>query len=83
MWYNVGQISIAASGTTATGTGTAFLSNVRVGDGLVVSGSTTLYQVTNIASDTQITFTPTFSATAVSNVAYAVVPVQGYQKFLY
>jgi len=82
MWYSVGVISIAANGTTATGTGTAFLSNVRVGDALTVAGTTSLYQVTNIASDTQLTFSPAFGTTASGSKAYAVVPVQGYQKDL-
>lgn len=81
-WYNIGTISIAAGDTLAVGTGTEFLDNVRVGDGLTVQGNSSIYQITNIASDTQITFDPPFTGAAVTNVLYAIVPVQGYVKLL-
>ena len=53
-----GSIDPAAS-TTVTGSGTAFLSEVSVGDELVVSGETRI--VSAIASDTSLTVTLAFS----------------------
>lgn len=81
-WYNVGTVTVTASSATVTGSGTAFLTNVRVGDGFTVAGSTNIYQITNIASDTQLTISPVFTGTAGSGKAYAIVPVQGYVKDL-
>ena len=45
--------------TTVTGVGTAFLSEVSIGDELVVSGETRI--VTAIASDTSLTVSLAFS----------------------
>lgn len=81
-WYNVGTVTVTASSGTVTGAGTDFITNVRVGDGFTVVGSTTIYEITNIASATQITISPVFTGTAGSGKAYAIVPIQGYVKTL-
>lgn len=80
MWYSDGTIQVAANSTTATGTNTAFLANVRVGDGIAIAGSATLHEVTNIASDLQLTFQPPFTGVAGVSLAYRIAPVQGYVK---
>lgn len=82
MWYGQGTIQVAANGTTATGTGTQFLGNVRVGDGIAIQGSASLHEVTGVTSNTQLTFAPPFAGTAGSGKAFRVVPVLGYDKDL-
>lgn len=79
-WYSDGTIEVAEGGDVATGTGTAFLANVRVGDAIAIAGSATLHEVTNIASNQQLTFQPPFAGQAGSALAYRIAPVQGYVK---
>src|SRR5690606_2471812 len=82
MWYGTGTIQVAANGTTATGTGTQFIGNVRVGDGIAIQGSASLHEVTGVTSNTQLTFSPPYAGTAGSGKAFRVVPVLGYDKDL-
>ncbi|MDQ7987084.1 pyocin knob domain-containing protein [Pseudomonas sp. G34] len=80
VWYADGSIQVAANGQVATGTGTAFLKNVRAGDGLTIAGSASMHEVTNIASDTQLTFSPPYTGAAGSGKQYRIAPIQGYVK---
>lgn len=68
--HGEGTISIAASSTSVTGTGTAFLSEVVVGDRIQVG--TQLLTVASITSDTALTLTAAASATATSNGTYTI-----------
>ena len=81
-WYGSGTISVTAGGTNATGTGTQFLGNVRVGDGIAIQGSASLHEVTGVTSNTQLTFSPAFAGTAGAGKAFRIVPVLGYDKDL-
>lgn len=81
-WYGSGTLNVAANGANATGTGTQFLGNVRVGDGIAIQGSATLHEVTGITSNTQLTFAPPYAGPAGSGKAYRAVPVLGYDKDL-
>ncbi len=80
VWYADGTIQVAIHGATATGTGTAFLKNVRIGDGLTIAGSASMHEVTNIASDTQLTFSPPYPGAAGAGKQYRIAPIQGYVK---
>lgn len=80
VWYADGSIQVEANGQVATGTGTAFLKNVRIGDGLTIAGSASMHEVTNIASDTQLTFSPPFTGAAGAGKQYRIAPIQGYVK---
>lgn len=80
MWYSAGTIEVPADGQVATGTATAFLKNVRIGDGLTIAGSASMHEVTNIASDTQLTFSPPYSGAAGAGKQYRIAPIQGYVK---
>jgi len=82
VWYTTGGSSVTNGSTSVTGVGTAFLTNCRIGDGITFASSSAIYQITNIASETQLTITPAFSGTTQTNGVFAVVPVQGYQKDL-
>ena len=80
LWYSDGTIEIGAATQVATGTGTAFLQNVRVGDGLTIVGSASMHEITNIASDTQLTFSPPYAGAAGAGKQYRIAPIQGYVK---
>ncbi|WP_437880881.1 tail fiber domain-containing protein [Pseudomonas sp. LRF_L74] len=81
-WYSTGTVTVAASGTTATGSGTAFLGNVRVGDGITIAGSNAQHEVTGVTSDTVLTFAPAYAGSAGSGKTYRVAPMLGYDKDL-
>lgn len=81
-WYSAGTVTATNNSTTITGSGTAFLSNVRVGDALTIAGSTSLHEVTAIASGTQLTFQPPYTGTTGSGKAYRIAPIMGYDKDL-
>ena len=81
-WSNNGTVQVSSGGTIATGTGTTFLSSARVGDALTIAGSTSLHEVTAIASDTQLTFQPPYTGTTGSGKAYRIAPIMGYDKDL-
>lgn len=81
-WYSAGTITATNNNSVITGAGTAFLANVCVGDGITIAGSTTIHEVTNVASDTQLTINPVYPGTTGASKTYAAVPVQGYVKSL-
>lgn len=81
-WYNAGTVTATNNSGTITGAGTAFISNIRVGDGVTIAGSTSLHEVTNIVSETQLTVSPVYPGTTGSGKTYGVVPVQGYVQGL-
>jgi hypothetical protein len=81
-WYGVGTVTATNNSGTITGAGTAFISNIRVGDGITLAGSTSLHEVTNIVSETQLTVSPVYGGTTGASKTYAVVPVQGYVQGL-
>lgn len=81
-WSNNGTVQVSSGGTIATGTGTTFLSSARVGDAITIAGSTSLHEVTAIASNTQLTFQPPYTGTTGSGKAYRIAPIMGYDKDL-
>lgn len=81
-WYSAGTVTATNNSTTVTGSGTAFLSNVRVGDGITIAGSTSMHEVTAVASDTQLTISPAYTGTTGASKAYRVAPMLGYDKDL-
>ncbi len=81
-WYNIGTVAVTTGATVITGTGTEFLANVRVGDAVTIQGSTSIHEVINIASDTQISFQPAYAGAGGTGLAYRIAPIQGYVKDL-
>lgn len=81
-WYNAGTITATNNSNVVTGVGTAFLANVSVGDGITIAGSTTIHEVANVASDTQLSISPVFPGTTGGGKTYSIIPVQGYVKSL-
>lgn len=68
--YSTGTVSVSQGGTTVTGSGTSWLTNVAVGDKIRLNGFWT--KVTNVASDTSLTIEIPFGGAALSGAAYVV-----------
>ncbi|MFC3338833.1 hypothetical protein ACFOEY_10015 [Paracandidimonas soli] len=79
MWHRQGTISVANGSATVTGSGTAWVANIRVGDALQGPDGR-LYEVTNVASNTALSITPPYLGPNASGQSYWIVPVQGYVK---
>ena len=77
MWYKSGTVSVENGSATVIGDGTAFLSNVRVGDGIAIEGSLTLHEVINVASEVGITISPAYEGVSSVGMRFTVVPVLG------
>lgn len=75
-WYRTGTIALTNGSATVTGTGTAWIANASVGEGLVAPDGR-IYEVTNIGSDTSITISPAYLGSTASGQAYAIAPLRG------
>ncbi|MEQ4616717.1 MAG: hypothetical protein ABN482_01575 [Corticimicrobacter sp.] len=80
-WYRTGSISVTANSATVTGAGTAWVANVRVGDGLQGPDGRT-YEITNIASNAALSIAPAYRGATASGQAYWIIPIQGHTKLL-
>lgn len=78
-WYRAGTIKVAANSATVTGTGTSWVQNARVGDGLQAPDGR-VYEITNIASNTSLSITPAYQGASATGQTYWIIPVQGYVK---
>ncbi|WP_256576295.1 hypothetical protein [Pseudomonas sp. KK4] len=78
-WYKSGTVSVTLNSNAVIGTGTAFLSNGRVGDAFRGPDGG-WYEVTNIASDTAMSISPAYKGATNAAGAYALAPMQGYVK---
>ncbi len=74
-------MSVTNGSTAVTGVNAAFDANARVGDAFVGPDGLN-YEVANVASPTVISILPAYKGATVSGSAYAIMPVQGYPKFL-
>ncbi|GGJ06696.1 hypothetical protein [Halopseudomonas pertucinogena] len=82
MWYSQGTVAATNDSNVITGTGTAFIENVRIGDGITIQGSQSLHEVIGIASNAQLTIRPAYNGPSGSGKQYAIAPVLGYDKDL-
>ncbi|WMN15591.1 hypothetical protein QL104_19740 [Pseudomonas piscis] len=80
-WHRAGTIAVTNGSTTVTGVNTSFAANTRVGDAFIGPDGRQ-YELQNVASDTVISILPAYAGPTASGQAYAIVPVQGYQKGL-
>lgn len=81
LWYNVGKVAVTLNSKTVTGTGTAWLANVRNGDAFRGPDGQ-IYLVENVATNTSLSIAPAYGSTSGTGKDYAIVPVQGYQRDL-
>jgi len=78
-WYKSGTVSVALNSNAVIGTGTAFIANSRVGDAFRGPDGG-WYEVTNIASDTAMSISPSYQGATNAAGVYALAPMQGYVK---
>jgi hypothetical protein len=78
-WYKSGTVSVTQNSNAVIGTGTEFISNSRVGDAFIGPDGT-LYEVTNIASNSALAITPAYKGASSATGFYALAPMQGYNK---
>jgi len=74
-WYKTGTVTATNASTTVTGSLTAWLSNVKVGDVLTFDSDSKPYEVVNVTSNTQITIGPAYAGTTGSAKAYRIARV--------
>lgn len=80
-WHRLGTVSVTQNSGTVTGANTAFAANTRIGDAFIGPDGRQ-YELGNVASDTVISIIPPYLGPTVVGAAYAVTPVNGYQKGL-
>ena len=81
VWQRSGTVSVQSGSTTVVGANVDFAASSRNGDSFVGPDGAT-YEVTNVASATVISILPAYKGATVSGAAYAIMPVQGYDKML-
>jgi hypothetical protein len=80
-WYRDGTISVTLNSSTVTGAATRWISQARVGDGLIGPDGR-VYEVVNIASDTSLKIDPPYKSATAAAQPYAISPIQGYVRTL-
>ena len=78
-WYKSGTVNVTLNSSAVIGVGTAFIANGRVGDAFRGPDGG-WYEVTNIASDTAMSISPTYKGATSAAGGYALAPMQGYVK---
>lgn len=81
VWQRAGTVALQNGSTTVVGTNVDFAASSRNGDSFVGPDGAT-YEVANVASSTVISILPAYKGPTVSGAAYAIMPVQGYDKML-
>ena len=81
-WYKSGTCSVTNGSPTVTGTGTAWVDNVRIGSDGFVGPDGLLYEILKVVSSTEITLAAAYKGTTASSGGYAIAPIQGYTKEL-
>lgn len=76
-WYKTGTVSVTNGSATVTGSGTAWVANVRVGDGFA-GPDDRLYEITGVSSNTSITISPTYDGSTTSGQAYLIWPTSSF-----
>lgn len=80
-WYRAGTISVNNGSATVTGSGTAFVANVGIGQGLIAPDGRT-YEIANVISNTQLTLAGPYLGASASAQGYAIIPTQSYMQDL-
>ncbi|WP_257626775.1 hypothetical protein [Pseudomonas sp. Xaverov 83] len=74
-------MSVQTGSTTVAGANVDFAASSRVGDSFIGPDGVN-YEVANVASSTVLSILPAYKGPTVSGAAYAIMPVQGYDKML-
>jgi hypothetical protein len=77
VWYKAGTVTVTNASAVVTGAGTAFIQNVRAGDGFIGPNGVT-HEIVSVDSGTQITISPVYSGATAAGQAYRVQPSPGW-----
>jgi len=75
-WYKTGTVAINNGSTTVTGSGTAWVENVDVGEGILLPDGRT-YEITGVVSNTSLTIGRAYLGSNTSGQAYEIQPFRG------
>ncbi|OHC96591.1 MAG: hypothetical protein A2792_19645 [Sphingomonadales bacterium RIFCSPHIGHO2_01_FULL_65_20] len=75
-WYKTGTVAINNGSTTVTGTGTAWVDNVDVGEGILLPDGRT-YEITGVVSNTSLTIGRAYLGSNTSGQPYEIQPFRG------
>lgn len=75
-WYKTGTVAINNGSTTVTGSGTAWVENVDVGEGILLPDNRT-YEITGVVSNTSLTIGRAYLGSNTSGQAYEIQPFRG------
>lgn len=75
-WYRTGTVTVTNGQTLVTGSGTAWIANAQIGEGLVAPDGR-IYEITNIVSDTSLSISPAYLGSTASGQSYTIAPLRG------
>lgn len=81
-WYKTGTVAVTNGNATVTGTGTAWVSNVRVGDAFHGPDGE-IYEITGVVSDTSLTIAKNYAGSTASGQNYSIQPTRGVLREVY
>lgn len=78
-WYRTGTVAVTNNGTGVTGTGTAFIANVKAGDEFNGPDDRS-YEIASVNSDTQLTLASVYKGATAATQAYSISPTTDYAR---
>lgn len=75
-WYRTGTVGVTNASTAVTGSGTAWVANVRIGDAFHGPDGR-IYEVATVVSNTALTLVSAYGGSTAGAQAYAVQPTRG------
>ncbi|WKL15925.1 hypothetical protein QYQ99_27055 [Comamonas testosteroni] len=80
-WYRTGTVTVTNNSNVITGTGTAWMDAVSIGETFLGPDSQ-VYEITSIVSGTSLRVSPNYKGPTAANQSYAVMPTQSYIRDL-
>lgn len=80
-WYRASTVTLANGSPTVTGSGTAFIANVQIGDAFNGPDGRT-YEIGDVVSNTVLTLAEPYYGASGAGQSYAVTPTQSYVRDL-
>lgn len=71
-WYRQGTVAVTNGSTAVTGTTTAFVTNVRAGDGFTADGGSTWYEIASVTDNTHLVLVSPFAGSTASGLSYSI-----------
>lgn len=75
-WYRTGTVSVTNGSAVVTGSGTAWIQPVRIGDAFQGPDGR-VYEITQVTSNTSLTISPAYLGSTGAGQAYAIQPTRG------